>query len=250
MRRNLWNVLFGLFVLLFVVGCAPMRPPSVSAFMDAYQGCSDSSRNAGSLSVTKYLAFSSDSARYVQSENDSSAIVNILDRELAFSFEFNYYHFFKHFELGVGLQIINPYFTMGFASDHFGAMAWTDFTLFNVFYNEMGKTNWGVSVAEQFPLSSWFRLGLIQFVSRTRISWEDLDSIDPDGRIDREHSAKRADFTEFGGGTYFTYETGFGLRWGLEFRYSYDITYKANRFAFTLNLLGMDDALKKLTQDR
>lgn len=240
MKLSLLKVLLSLAVLLFVVGCAPMRSPSVSAFMEAYQVSSDTSRNVGSISVTKHLAFSSDSAIYVQSEHDSNALVNILDREGTFNFDINYYHFFKHFELGAGLQTINPYFTMGFASDYFGVMAWTDFTLFNVFNKDREKINWGVSAAEQFLLSSWFRLGLIQFVSRTRNYWDDPYA------IDRNTSAERSDFTEFGGGTYFTYETGFGLRWGFEFRYSYDITYKANRFAFTFNLLNVDDAVKNL----
>ena len=47
------------------------------------------------------------------------------------------------------------------------------------------------------------------------------------------------DYFEFGGGTYIMYKTDLKLHLGAEFRYSYDIDYKANRFAFTLNLLGL-----------
>jgi len=170
------------------------------------------------------------------------------------------YYFINHFEIGAGLQWMNPYVTVGFASDHFGLMGWTDWRILAGF-KSVGA---GVNVIEQISPTPKMQLGLLQFISQSfgyyaaGDDWvtgykteyspegEPMESIDPSCYEDstgctwETHKGIREaypyGFREVGAGAYVLYSIQEKLRLGFEFRFSYDWTYKTNRLAFSFGL--------------
>lgn len=222
MKINLFKVFLCVQFLLLLVGCS-MRPLSAGAFMETYQSVNESSKipskTAVGLSVTGMRGFTSSSD---DSATDSASYPTYgVKDEVLIDVSVPIYHFIDHFEIGGGLQYFTPFVSLGFAFDHFGMMGWGSFAA------------GGISVMEQILPTNKLHVGLFQFASRT---WGYAGCKENDGC--GEFFGVAIDYFEFGGGTYLMYRTDWNLHWGAEFRYSYDIDYKANRFAFVLNFLG------------
>lgn len=223
MKINLLKLFLWAFALLLLVGCS-MRPLSASAFMEAYQSVNDSSKTVVGLSVTGMRGFSSNSDEPVKVAKDSitNHVYGVKD-EGVIDISVPVYHFIDHFAIGGGFQYFTPFVSLGVAFDHFGVMGWGTVAA------------GGISVMEQISPTEKLHVGLFQFASRSK----SLVGCKEDNGDCGEFFGVAIDYFEFGGGTYFMYKTGFKWHLGAEFRYSYDIDYKANRFAFTLNLLGL-----------
>ena len=223
MKINLLKLFLWAFALLLLVGCS-MRPLSAGAFMEAYQSVNDSSKTVFGISVTGMRAFTSNSDEPVKAAKDSinNDDYGVKD-EVLIDVTVPFYYFMDHFEFGGGFQYFTPFVSLGVAFDHFGIMGW----------GSLGAG--GISVMEQISPTEKMHVGLFQFASRTS-SYAGCKAVD--GNCGEAFGVAIYYF-EFGGGTYLMYKTGSRLHLGAEFRYSYDIDYKANRFAFTLNLLGL-----------
>lgn len=217
--KRLIILLLGISLAL-LSGCS-MRPLSAGAFMEAYQSINDSSKTVFGLSVTGMRAFTSNS---VEPKKDSigNHVYGVKD-EGVIDVSVPVYHFIDHVAIGGGIQFFTPFVSLGVAFDHFGVMGWGSFGA------------GGISVMEQISPTEKLHVGLFQFASRTK----SLVGCKEDNGDCGESMGLSIDYFEFGGGTYFMYKTGFKWHLGAEFRYSYDIDYKAHRFAFTLNLLGL-----------
>ena len=215
--KRLIILLLGISLAL-LSGCS-MRPLSAGAFMEAYQSINDSSKTVVGLSVTGMRAFTSNS---VEPKKDSigNHVYGVKD-EGVIDVSVPVYHFIDHVAIGGGIQFFTPFVSLGVAFDHFGVMGWGSFGA------------GGISVMEQISPTEKLHVGLFQFASRSK----SLVGCKEDNGDCGESMGLSIDYFEFGGGTYFMYKTSFKWHLGAEFRYSYDIDYKANRFAFTLNLL-------------
>ncbi len=209
-------------ISLALLSSCSMRPLSAGAFMEAYQSVNDSSKTVFGISVTGMRGFTSNSDEPVKATKDS---INKDDYgvkdEVLIDVTVPVYRFINHFAIGGGFQFFTPFVSLGVAFDHFGIMGW----------GSLGAG--GISVMEQISPTEKLHLGLFQFASRTS-SYAGCKAVDGDCG---EAFGVAIYYFEFGGGTYFMYKTGFKWHLGAEFRYSYDIDYKAHRFAFTLNLL-------------
>lgn len=215
-------------IALLMVGCS-MRAPSAGAFMAAYQSRSDSSGTVLDGSFSGYLPFAPKSGNTHEDSVRLDSWNEVVKYEWILNERLNVFHFIDHFEIGIGLELMNPYVTMGFASDHFGVMGWTDWSAFGVFFDAPEMFRGGVSLIEQIAVTPKILIGLTQFASRTRAYyWAGDDEF-------REPYAYS--FIEYGGGAYWMYEVKSQMRLGLEFRYSYDVTYKCHRLALDFDLL-------------
>jgi len=211
-------------ISLALLSSCSMRPLSAGAFMEAFQSVNDSSKTVVGLSVTGMRGFSSNSDEPVKVAKDSITNDDYgVKDEVLIDVTVPVYRFINHFAIGGGFQYFTPFVSIGFAFDHFGMMGW----------GSLGAG--GISVMEQILPTEKLHLGLFQFASRTS-SYAGCKAVDGDCG---EAFGVAIYYFEFGGGTYFMYKTDFKWHLGAEFRYSYDIDYKAHRFAFTLNLLGL-----------
>lgn len=259
MFKRLIVLLWGV-ALVLLAGCA-MRPPSAGAFMSAYQSRDNPHGMSAYFSVSKYTASTSDSAiKATEDEHSISVWEDIVEEEMSYDFTFSFFHFIKHFGFGYGAQILNPYVTLGLAFDNFGIMGWTDWRLFAVCSGYPEAFRGGISVMEQIKPTSNLSIGLFQFASRTEALYAagGADHWVP-YKEDGSHSydcwdddtgcywkKEKSDFSEpyyygfieYGGGTYVMYNVKPQLSFGFEFRYSYDVTYKATRLAFTLDMFA------------
>ena len=256
MLKRFVILLLGLSLVL-LAGCT-MRPPSSGAFMTAYHNRDNMGGFYFDATLNIYKAFTSDSAmKTPKNEHSTSVWEDVVEREWPFDFGMSFMRFIDHVGFGFGLQASNPYMTLGTAFEHFGIMGWTDWRLIAVCAGEPGALRGGISIMEQISPTKNMLVGLFQFASRTEAiytagggnhwvpykedgsysssCWDD----DTDCLWKKEKSEFGEPylygFIEYGGGAYMRYKMNsfFGL--GLEFSYSYDVTYKANRLAFTFS---------------
>ena len=257
MLKRFVILLLGLSLVL-LAGCT-MRPPSSGAFMTAYHNRDNMGGFYFDATLNIYKAFTSDSAmKTPKNEHSTSVWEDVVEREWPFDFGMSFMRFIDHVGFGFGLQASNPYMTLGTAFEHFGIMGWTDWRLIAVCAGEPDALRGGISVMEQISPVPDLLVGLFQFASRS----EALYSIGggdywiPHKKEDDTYSSSCWDddtdcywikgtsddggftyygFIEYGVGTYVTYKVNRFWGLGLEFKYSYDVTYKSNRFAFTFN---------------
>lgn len=261
MRLGLLKVLVMLAVLL-LVGCT-MRPPPAGLFMASYQSQKDSSKFQTAASITKYVAIKPDSLTMAKAGYDVGDWNEVVEQDYAFDYTASISRFIGHWGIGLGIQFLDPYITTGFASNHFGVMGWTDWSVLGLCFGVPDFMVGGVSIMEQISPTPRLQLGLTQFASRTRAYYvagtDDFFIYTKDGEPINESEynscmAESADcerekvnglrepysyrFIEYGIGAYMMYEINSLVRMGFEFKYSYDVTYKASRLAFSLNLLA------------
>jgi len=212
-----------ILALLLLAGCT-MRPPSASAFMGAYQTRNGTSGPRVSFSASKYHAFKPDSTTMAEAGYDHWDWDDVVAEEWTVDLNFALHYFIRHFEIGTGFQWMNPYVTVGFASDHFGVMGWTDWRILAGF-KSMGA---GVSVMEQISPVQKMQLGLMQFVSQ---SWGFYTAGFDDVKEPYSYG-----FREVGAGIYMLYSGSEKYSANFELKYSYDWVWNANRLAFSLGI--------------
>lgn len=147
---------------------------------------------------------------------------------------------YGYFAYGFGLQLLNPYAYIGFASHHLGVMAWSNIyplmkeavspqdVEYKVYDESMG---YGTLLVEQFDLSNGKKIGLTQHISRTAAAYMSRGGGFPATWPSVMH------YYEFGGGGYMTIP--FQERaLGIELRYSRMHTYKAHQLSLVLSWIG------------
>lgn len=147
---------------------------------------------------------------------------------------------YGYFAYGFGLQLLTPYVYIGFASPHFGAMAWSniyplmrytvesDDAEYKLYEESMG---FGTMFVEQFDLSNGKKIGLTQHVSRTAAAYMAHGGGFPATWPSVLH------YYEFGGGGYVTIPLQ-EKALGIELRYGRLYTYKAHQLSLVLSLIG------------
>jgi len=227
-----------LTVALGLCGCA-VHPPSAAAFME--QGDGDVQINAtvsgvfGTTGKNKLVPYGSVKRASLRDEDE-----DYNNFEWKFQSAFDVQKQLKNFKFGVGLDWLSPYAQMGFVSDYFGVMGWSNFHLWR-FEKVEYAAGWGggITIIEQLPFySRKLRVGLTQHLSRNgREAYKNKIG---------ELSASPAPvfYDEVGGGVYVAGIAGKRLGMGLELRYGRDLTYKImkgeseepiDRFTLTVN---------------
>ena len=244
--------------LALLAGCA-MRPPSAGAFMSAYQNRDSMNGFLFESSISIYTASTSDSAmKTPENEHSTSVWEDVVEKEWPLDLGMSFFRFIDHFGFGLGFQTFNPYLTLGTAFEHFGIMGWTDWRLIAVCAGEPEACRGGISVMEQISPTPSLIVGLFQFASRSNaiyvvgggdvwVPYKEDDDTNSSSCWDDDTGChwkkEKSDsgefyyygFIEYGGGVYVMQKLSSIFGWGLEFKYSYDVTYKANRLAFTFN---------------
>jgi len=145
-----------------------------------------------------------------------------------------------YFAYGFGFQLLNSYAYIGFASKHFGAMAWSNIFPLMSFLDEPNDMDsdffednigFGVSFAEQFELSNGKKVGLTQHFSRTVAAYTEHGGGFPANWPSVFY------YYECGGGGYVTIPLQENAL-GIELRYSRNLTYKANQLSLVLSLIS------------
>ena len=214
-----------LIVVLGLCGCSLsiIHPPSAAAFME--QGDGDLQKN-----VT--LAFSSghdeQHPRYYPYKSVKSKLppkdYSYSDDEIPGQITFDFQKKIGNFKIGGGFDWITPYFQVGFVSDYFGVMGWSNMCLWQLEKYEHADFQWGggITVIEQIPISSHqFRIGLTQHISRNGRE----GFLAEDGAM-FNHSSAPVFYDEVGAGGYIAVRASKRLAFGIEIRYGRDLTYK------------------------
>ena len=228
-----------LTVALCLCGCA-VHPPSAAAFME--KGDGDSQLNVtisgvfGTTGKNKLVSYDNVKRASLRDEDED---YNNLEWKVQSTFDFQKQ--LKNFKFGLGLDWLSPYFQMGFVSDYFGVLGWSNICLWRFEKIEYaGGWGGGVTIIEQLPFYfRKLRVGLTQHISRNgREAYKNKFG---------ELSASPAPvfYDEIGGGMYVASIVGKRLGMGLEFRYGRDMTYKIvkgeteepiDRFTLMLNV--------------
>jgi hypothetical protein len=238
------NVLF-LAVALVLSGCSLsiIHPPSAAAFMEKGDGDLQSNVTVSCIWRTErnkdYMLEPYNNVNSAPLPNEDHYYK---DWEWSFQESFDVQKQFGNFKIGGGIDWITPFVELGFISDYFGVMGWSNIFLWQLEKKEHAYFQWGggITIIEQMPLlSRRFRIGLTQHISRNgREAYQNKIG---------ELSATPAPvfYDEIGGGAYIAGIVGKRLGMGLEFRYGRDLTYKfvdgekekpVNRFTLTFNL--------------
>jgi hypothetical protein len=230
-----------LIVVAVLTGCNTMlvHPPSASAFMENDR---DGFVRDASISATVGgVAYDFIPKKYVKREVNEEYSYREEESpvEVAVSFQRRY----GYFKYGFGFDLLSPYIQVGFVSDYFGVMGWSNLCLWQFEKVEHKYFQWagGVSVIEQLPIGDNFRIGLTQHLSRNGREAYIYDGSD----MFSFGGSAPVFYDEIGGGAYIAGIVGKRLGMGLEFRYGRDLTYKfvdgekekpVNRFTLTFNL--------------
>ena len=230
MKFNRLKILLLSLSLVWLAGCAT-RPPSAAIFMmtekkqEASQD-SSTSKGVGGASLIGLVNLKENPYEINKEWNVNVAVQN--------GYRYGY------FAYGFGLQLLNPYAYIGFASEHFGAIAWSNIfplmSLFDepndmerdLFENNMG---FGVSFVEQFDLSNGKKIGLTQHFSRTAAAYTAHSGGFPANWPSVFY------YYECGGGGYVTIPLQKNAL-GIELRYSRNLTYKTNQLSLVLSLIS------------
>ena len=237
------NVLF-LVVTLVLSGCSLsiIHPPSAAAFME--KGDGDLQKNVSASLVKGSLGDIMVPYRKQKKEplpNDEDYYYG--NAEWFFQTNFDVQEQYGNFKIGFGFDWITPFVELGFISDYFGVMGWSNICLWQLEKKEHAYFQWGggITIIEQLPFASRkLRVGLTQHLSRNgreayRYEYDKWKLGDPAPIF----------YDEIGGGAYVAGIVGKRLGMGLEFRYGRDLTYKfvdgekekpVNRFTLTFNL--------------
>ena len=219
---NRLTCLIVLVVATLLTGCNTMlvHPPSASAFMENDR---DGFVRDASISATVGgVAYDFIPKKYVKREVNEEYSYREEESpvEVAVSFQRRY----GYFKYGFGFDLLSPYIQVGFVSDYFGVMGWSNLCLWQFEKVEHKYFQWagGVSVIEQLPIGNGVRIGLTQHLSRN-------------GRENIAHGIYDMGFSiptptpifydEIGGGAYVSFGVGTGTNVGIEFRLGRDLTY-------------------------
>jgi len=240
------NVLF-LAVALVLSGCSLsiIHPPSAAAFMEKGDGDLQSNVTVSGVWRTErnkdYMLEPYNNVNSAPLPNEDHYYK---DWEWSFQESFDVQKQFGNFKIGGGIDWITPFVELGFISDYFGVMGWSNIFLWQLEKKEHAYFQWGggITIIEQLPFASRkLRVGLTQHLSR---NGREAYIYDGSSMFSFEGGAPIF-YDEIGGGAYVAGIVGKRLGMGLEFRYGRDLTYKfvdgekekpVNRFTLTFNL--------------
>ena len=260
-----------LFVFLaasMLAGCgvSSIHPPSAATFMEKSDGAF-----LKSVSGSLYwgdLAYGGLGVDFVPNKeikkevNDDWAYA---EREVPVDIMLEIQRSIGYFKFGGGLDFLTPYLQIGFVSDYLGVMGWSNLWLWQLEKVEHKYFQWGggLSLIEQLPIGDSFRMGLTQHLSR---NGRHAHVYTNHGKMNLGRHACAFDagiacthdtpifYDEIGGGGYISFVPRETLRFGLEFRYGRDLTYKRkdysnypekyekfsnmDRFVLTISVMG------------
>ena len=228
------KISFVLVCLIFLVGCAT-HPPSAVAFMTTKKQTSSQDTLKTNVQVGISL-LTLGSINVEQTSNNHS-----LDDELNVNLTIQASLRYGYLAYGLGVQSECLFGYVGFASEHFGTMLWSNiFSLMSLF-EKLGDKNsnlfsqnmaFGASVIEQFKVGKETTVGLTQHISRTLAPFEENGG-DFDFTSSRFGSSY---YYEFGGGLYFSFPLS-NQTVGIETRYSRNYTYKADQLSLMVDFI-------------
>lgn len=232
MNYMLLKVLLGLAVLFFTVGCAT-RPPSAVAFMTTKK--QTTSQDTLKTNVQVGISLLTLGSINVEQTNNNHSLNDELNAAFTIQASLRY----GYLAYGFGSQMQCPFGYVGFASEHFGTMLWSNiFPLLSLF-ERMGDKNsnifsekfgFGASVIEQIKLGKERTLGLTQHFSRTLAPFTEYRGVYPSSRFGSSY------YYEFGGGMYFSFPLS-NQTVGIETRYSRNYTYKADQLSLMVDFI-------------
>ena len=228
----LLKVLLGLAVLFFTVGCAT-RPPSAVAFMTTKKRTSSQDTLKTNVQVGISL-LTLGSINVEQTSNNHS-----LDDELNVNLTIQASLRYGYLAYGLGVQSQCLFGYVGFASEYFGTMLWSNiFPLLSLF-ERMGDKNsnlfsekygFGASVIEQIKLGKETTMGLTQHISRTLAPFRKNGGDFTSSRLTNSY------YYEFGGGVFLSFPIS-NQTVGIETRYSRNYTYKADQLSLMVDFI-------------
>ena len=161
------KISFVLVCLIFLVGCAT-HPPSAVAFMTSKKQTTP--QDTLKTNVQVGISLLTLGTINVEQTNNNHSIDDELNAEFIIQASLRY----GYLAYGFGFQVECPFGYIGFASEHFGTMLWSNiFPLLSLF-ERMGDKNsnifsekfgFGASVIEQIKLGKERTLGLTQHFS-------------------------------------------------------------------------------------
>lgn len=229
---NLLKVLLVLSVLLFVVGCAT-HPPSAVMFMTSKKQTS----SQDTLKTNVHVGFSLLTLGSINAEQTSNN--KSINDELSANFIIQANLRYGYLAYGFGFQAQCPFGYVGFASEHFGTMLWSNIFSVLSLFERMGENEshifsknmgFGASVIEQIKLGKERTLGVTQHFSRTLAPFMEYRGSYPSSHIGSSY------YYEFGGGVYFSFPLS-NQTVGIETRYSRNYTYKADQLSLMVDFI-------------
>ena len=251
MNRLAYLLVLLVAVMLAGCGVSSIHPLSAATFMEKSEGTFLKSVS-GSLYLGD-LAYGDLGVDFVPNKeikkevNDDWAYV---EREVPVDIMLEIQRSIGYFKFGGGLDFLTPYLQIGFVSDYVGVMGWSNLWLWQLEKVEHKYFQWGggLSLIEQLPMGDSFRIGLTQHLSRNG-----RHACAFDAGIACSHDTPIF-YDEIGGGGYISFVPRETLRFGLEFRYGRDLTYRRkdysnypekyekfsnmDRFVLTISVMG------------
>ena len=230
------SIVFLLGISLALLAGCTTRPPSAAIFMTEKLPSASQDSSASRDSASSNGVGGSSLIGLINLKDDTYEINKEWNVNLAVQCGYRY----GYFAYGFGLQLLNPYAYIGFASHHLGVMAWSNiYPLMryavepedverDLYEESMG---YGALLVEHFDLSKGKKFGLTQHVSRTAAAYTAHGGGFPATWPSVLH------YYEFGGGGYVTIPLQ-EKALGIELRYSRLYTYKANQLSLVLSLIG------------
>ena len=135
-----------------------------------------------------------------------------------------------YFKYGLGFDFLTPYVQVGFVSDYFGVMGWSNLWLWQLEKVEHKYFQWGggISLIEQLPIGDNFRIGLTQHLSR---NGREANTAQHGAMVIGIGRSAPTFYDEIGCGGYVSFVPNESLRIGVEFRYGRDLTYKRREYS-------------------
>lgn len=226
------KISFVLICLFFLVGCAT-HPPSAVAFMTTKK--QTTSQDTLKTNVQVGISLLALGSINVEQTNNNHSLNDELNAAFTIQASLRY----GYLAYGFGFQMQCPFGYVGFASEHFGTMLWSNIfplmALFeklddknsNLFSKNMG---FGANVIEQFKVGKETTVGLTQHISRTLAPFTGNGGDYTSNRLTNSY------YYEFGGGVYLSFPISNQIV-GIETRYSRNYTYKADQFSLMVDFV-------------
>lgn len=228
------KISFVLVCLIFLVGCAT-HPPSAVAFMTSKKQTTP--QDTLKTNVHVGISLLTLGSINVEQTNNNHSIDDELNAEFIIQASLRY----GYLAYGFGFQVQCPFGYIGFASEHFGTMLWSNIFPLMSLFEKLGDKNsnlfsksigFGASVIEQFKVGKETTLGLTQHISRTLAPFTENR-----GNFDFTSSRLTSSYYyEYGGGVYLSFPIS-NQTVGIETRYSRNYTYKANQLSLMVDFI-------------
>ena len=226
-----------LITALVMVGCsvAIIHPPSAATFMEKSDEnfVADASVSAffGDLvDDESHVNYVADGVKEVERSEGWHDEWYYKNKEWPIGANFSIQRNKGYFKYGLGFDFLTPYVQVGFASDYFGVMGWSNLWLWQLEKVAHKYFQWGggVSIIEQLPIGDNFRIGLTQHLSR---NGREANTAQHGAMVIGMGRSAPVFYDEIGCGGYISFIPNESLRVGIEFRYGRDLTYKRREYS-------------------